>query len=103
MREYKIFDKDLHEYTIAVEESEKGTTYVMRLSENSAWTEPGKEILRVHDDAHSGQYVFSKKLDKKLECSDLVELRILLNVISLDQPNLAPDYQAIQVTKTTEG
>jgi hypothetical protein len=102
MKEYKIFDKDVHEYTITVDKSEKGSTYVMKLSGNSSWTEPGKELLKVHEDEFAGQYVFSSSLGKKFEYSDLVELRILLNVITIDQSNLSPEYRAIPVTETID-
>jgi hypothetical protein len=102
MKQYKIFDKDVHEYTITVDKSEKGSTYFMKRSGNSAWTEPGKEILKVHEDDRAGQYVFSRGLGKKFEYSDLVELQILLNIITLDQPNLSPEYQAIPVTETID-
>lgn len=101
MREYKIFDKDTHEYTVTIEESERGPTYVMKRSRNSAWTEPGKEILRVMGDETTLEFVFYNKLGKTFSYSDIVELRILLNVISHDQPNLSPEYQAIRVTETT--
>lgn len=101
MQEYKIFTKDFHEYSVAVSETERGLKYTLRYSQNPRWTEPGKEIISVVDDIKTADFVFSKQLSNRLNCAELIELKIVLNVIAQDQTNLADQYYAIECSKTT--
>lgn len=99
MKEYKIFSEDSHEYTATVTETNKGTKYALKYSENRVWTYPGREVISLTEDG-DGNFIFSEKLNKTIDCSDLIQLKLLLNVINLDQKNLSSPYYAIECSKT---
>lgn len=101
MKEYKIFTKDRHEYTVVVKELDAGTKYTIKFSENASWTFPGKECISMIDDGN-GNFIFSEKLGKIIDYSLFIELKLLFNVACLDQKNLSESYYAIDCSKTNE-
>jgi hypothetical protein len=81
MKKFIILNKELeYEYDITVEETDNGIKTTLFNSSSSVWSESakGKEILSMLNDGNGIK--FSHKIGKKLNYSELAELRLLLNV-----------------------
>lgn len=94
MKKFRIFEQNKHEYDVLIEESDEGTVYSLHYSDSNRWTHPNELILSAKDDRN--QVKFSQKLGKELDYSSCVELKILLNIISIHDKNFTPRYEAIE-------
>lgn len=92
---FRVFAKNKHEYDIIVEQTSRGTLYSMNYSSLSEWSFPGELIISVLDDG--GDLHLSKKLGKKLDYSELVEIKILFNFITSLDRQLTEKFEVIEV------
>jgi hypothetical protein len=93
MKTFKIFCEEKHEYDIQVDDTDNGTVYSMFRSKADTWTNPGEFIIRAKDDGDG--FTFSRKLGKELDYSELIEIKILLNLIARMDLH-SSQYEAIE-------
>lgn len=81
MRKFNIFDEEgSYEYDVTMTEEKEGKTYRIFQSSNRVWQSPGKLVMTCVD--NGDELKFGEKIGKKIDYSQMVELRILLSVIA---------------------
>lgn len=99
MKEFKIFEEGVHEYTIFVEETDRGTEYSLHRSSASHWTNPNELIVSATDTGH--KIKISEKMGKAIDYSDFGEWSLLFKFILKYDKVLDPaTYQVIPVDET---
>mgnify|MGYP000993945859 CR=1 FL=1 len=101
MEEYLIINKknDEIEYIISVITDSIGTSYMMRRSKASSWSEDvrDKRVLTITDTGDN--MIVDPKLGKKLEYDVYAELLILMNFIKSKDKNLTEEYMVANYSK----
>jgi hypothetical protein len=94
-KKFRLFVQSTHEYDIIIEEDERGYTYSLYYSNLSEWSFPGKLIFSILDDGTDLH--ISKKLGKKIDYSEMVELKILFNFIASRSMESSDQYEVIEI------
>jgi len=78
VKKFMVFEDNVHEYNLVVEETDNGVEYSLFMSEGEQWNEHarGKLSLSMVNDGNG--VTFSKKLNK-MDYSDVFAVRLLLN------------------------
>jgi hypothetical protein len=95
VKTFRVFAQNKHEYDITVEETERGVLYSLAYSNLPEWSFPGDLIFSILDDG--GDLHISKKLGKKIDYAEMIELKMLFNFIASKDGKLAEKYEAIEV------
>lgn len=94
-KNFRVFLESLHEYNITVSKDERGVLYSLSYSENPIWSYPGKTIISVMDDG--ADLHINPKLSKKIDYSELIELKIIFNFISSLSNTHNNQFEVIEV------
>ena len=78
-KEYMVVDQEgLHEYTIVVENTDKGERFGLFTSNGSQWYDHAKEELQLAMTNDGNGCTFDRKI-KKMDYSELLHVRLLVN------------------------
>ncbi len=78
-KEYMVLDQDgQHEYTIVVEDTDKGEKFSLFTSNGSQWNDHAKGELQLAMTNDGNGCTFDRKL-KKMDYSELLYVRLLVN------------------------
>lgn len=93
---YKVYDSEDCLYTISVDETSNGTSYVLSKSSDSLWSHPGEIVLSAVD--NGGGIKFSKKQNMHLEYDEFSELTILSSFIAKYDKQIMGDHTIVKET-----
>jgi len=99
-KRYSFFDNEgVHEYVGFVIETPGGTKYQLFRSEGEQWTVSGELLLECLD--NGDDVIFSKKIGQKMDYSQFVEMRLLLNMVNQYDKNLG-SYKMVEFIKMVD-
>lgn len=96
IKEFKVLNDDIHEYTILTEDMSTGMFYQLKASNNAIWSNDTKNkiLMSIHDNGNGLE--IEGKIFNDFDYSKAQELRILLNFISINDKDFGPKFKIIK-------
>lgn len=96
MKTYKVYDIENCQYTITVEKTFDGTSYVLCRSSDSRWRNPDEIVLSAVDNGNGIE--FNKKQNKHFDYHVFCELAILTSFIVKYDRQLMSEIKIVEET-----
>jgi hypothetical protein len=99
-KNYALIAEGKHEYDITVQENENCTSYEMRYSQASHWSQGtrGEFILAATDTGN--EICFNEKISKKMNYDTFLEMKLFMEFLMTYEGDIGPEFKTYeQITK----